>query len=189
LLAAGAHRTVAPPKKLAAVGESARPLNQYGVIRMSRRQTTIAFPDRFDAADRFEWARFRRDPQLLDRAEFLCDGDRRLIQLSLGMNLSRRQMGIAMGVTAGTITRKLRRLLTRLRDPLVIAITDSQCTLPPLHRRIGIEYFLHRASIPQLAVKHDIPRVELRAMLEYVRGWHRGVSPRDSKTPSTQDAT
>jgi hypothetical protein len=168
--------------------ENPRARFSHGVIRMSRRQTTISVLDHFDRADRFEWVRFRRDPMLLERARFLSEEDRKLVEMSLRYSLTRRQMGVALGFTAGTITRKLRHLVARLRDPLVIAIIDPACTLPPEHRQIGIEYFLHQASIPSLAVKHDTPRNEIREMVEYIRGWHRGVSPAQSPIVKTLGA-
>jgi hypothetical protein len=140
-------------------------------------QTTLSMPDRVDRSDRYEWARFRKEPALLERAKFLGEGDQKLIELSLRYNLTRRQMGTALGLTAGTITRKLRQLIARLRDPLIVAITHPDCTLPPLHRQIGIEYFLHRSPIPRLALKHEMTRTEIREMLEFIRGWHRGAAP------------
>jgi DNA-directed RNA polymerase specialized sigma24 family protein len=85
-------------------------------------------------------------------------------------------MGLALGRTAGTVTRRLRRLMRHLRDPLVVAVTDPLCTLPAEHRQITIEYFLHELSIPKIAQIHQLTRFEVREMLEYVRGWHRGVS-------------
>jgi hypothetical protein len=134
-------------------------------------------PDRVDRSDRYEWARFRKEPALLERAKFLDQNDQKLIELSLRYNLTRRQMGTALGLTAGTITRKLRQLIARLRDPLIVAITHPDCTLPPLHRQIGIEYFLHRTPTPRLASKHGMTRTEIREMLEFIRGWHRGAAP------------
>ncbi len=140
-------------------------------------QTTLSTPDRIDRSDRYEWARFRKEPALLERAKFLSGEDFKLIELSLRYNLTRRQMGVALGLTAGTVTRKLRQLIARLRDPLIVAITHEGCTLPPLHRQIGIEYFLHRSPIPTLAMKHEMTRTEIREMLEFIRGWHRGAAP------------
>ena len=132
--------------------------------------------DSLDTTQKLELIGFQRDPALLDRVKFLSDQDRALVELSLRHGLSRRKMGLALGLTAGTVTRRLRRLMSRLRDPLIVAVTDPLCTLPPEHRQITIEYFLHEISIPKIAQLHEMTRFEVREMLEYVRGWHRGVS-------------
>jgi len=137
--------------------------------------------DSLDSNQKLELVGFQRDPALLNRVKFLSDQDRALVELSLRHGLSRRKMGLALGLTAGTVTRRLRRLMNRLRDPLIVAITDPLCTLPAEHRQITIEYFLHDFPIPKIAQIHQMTRFEVREMLEYVRGWHRGVS-KESRT-------
>lgn len=126
--------------------------------------------------EKIELYRFRRDEGLLQRIRFLSEQDRLLVEMSLKYGMSRRKMASALGVTAGTVTRKLRRLLNLLNDPIVVELTDPTCPLTGEYREVGIEYFLHRLPIPQLAQRHSLSRTEIRQMLEYLRGWHRGVS-------------
>ncbi|HMB96294.1 MAG TPA: hypothetical protein VKK61_09670 [Tepidisphaeraceae bacterium] len=108
----------------------------------------------------------------------LNEKDRLLVEMALKHRLSRRQMGIILNKTPGTITRKIRRVLNLLKDPLILALADPACTLSPERRQIAIEYFLHRHSVAQLSHKHALSRNEVRTMLDYVRGWHRGITSR-----------
>jgi DNA-directed RNA polymerase specialized sigma24 family protein len=108
----------------------------------------------------------------------LSDKDRVLVEMAMKHGLSRRQMAVILGLTPGTITRKIRRVIDRLNDPLIAALADPICTLSPEHRQIAIEYFLHRHSVADLARLHALSRNEVRTMLDYVRGWHRGITSR-----------
>jgi IS30 family transposase len=106
----------------------------------------------------------------------LDDKDRLLVEMALKHGLSRRQIGLILGLTPGTITRKIRRVLSRLHDPLISALADPTCRLAPDYRQLAIEHFLHRRSVAELSRQHALSRQEIRAMLEFVRGWHRGVT-------------
>jgi DNA-directed RNA polymerase specialized sigma24 family protein len=117
-------------------------------------------------------------PNLKRLLNLLSDKDRVLVEMALKHNLSRRQMAVILGLTPGTITRKIRRVIQRLNDPLIAAVADPVCTLSPEHRQIAIEYFLHRHSVADLARRHALSKNEVRTMLDYVRGWHRGLTSR-----------
>jgi|SRR5450432_2118460 len=113
---------------------------------------------------------FNRILALLDKK------DRLLVEMAMKHHLSRRQIGQVLGRTPGTITRKIRSVINRLNDPLILALADPNCCLSPDHRQIAIEHFLHRSSIAALARQRAISRHEIRATLDYVRGWHRGIT-------------
>jgi hypothetical protein len=115
---------------------------------------------------------------LLRRYKLLGEQDRLLIDMALKHRLSRRQIGTVLGLTPGGVTRKLRRVMNRLHDPLVAALSDPDCTLAPEFRQIGIEYFLHRRPLKELSRLHRVSRQEVRSTLDYLRGWHRGISAR-----------
>jgi DNA-directed RNA polymerase specialized sigma24 family protein len=115
---------------------------------------------------------------VLDRLHLLAEKDRALVEMALKHNLTHRQVGGLLSVAPGVVTRRLHRIIRRLRDPLVVALADRTCTLPPEHRQLGIEYFLQRRSAMELAREHGLARIEVEKMLHYIRGWHRGVCAR-----------
>jgi hypothetical protein len=116
--------------------------------------------------------------QLLRRAELLLPPDRLLVQLALRNHLSRRQLAEVMGIPAGSVSRRLQRLGARLNDPLVIALLHEKCTLAADYRQLGVEYFLQDRPMRDLARSHDMPLTEVRQIITYLRGWHRGATGR-----------
>ena len=112
---------------------------------------------------------------LLARLRLLSASDRTLVEMALKHNLTRRQIASLLNITSGSVTRRLQRIVQRLRDPLVIALSDRTCTLPPEYRQLGIEYFLHRETVATLARRHQLSRGEIEKVLQYIRGWHRGI--------------
>jgi len=121
---------------------------------------------------------WRAASDVLDRVGLLCPRDQLLVELSLKNLLSRQQVGRIMGITPGAVTRKLRRLVNQLNDPLIKALTDSSCSLAPDRKRLGIDHFLHRVPVAQLMVTHRLSRYEVIQSLIFIRGWHRGLSQR-----------
>jgi DNA-directed RNA polymerase specialized sigma subunit len=72
------------------------------------------------------WSRDRPDLRgaqsaLLARAQLLAQPDRMLVELAIKNHLTQRQLAQILSVPSGTVCRRLRRLITRLSDPLVIA--------------------------------------------------------------------
>lgn len=118
-----------------------------------------------------EVLRLRARPRLLQGVPYLAQRDRALLEMSLKHGMSRRQMGMVLGLTAGTITRRLRNLTNRLSQPIVLSLTDPRCTLAGDLRQIGIEYFLHRLPQPEIARRHQMSRYELMKQIEQIRGW------------------
>jgi DNA-directed RNA polymerase specialized sigma24 family protein len=58
---------------------------------------------------------------LLKRAALLAPADRALVELAVGSSASQRQLATVLRMDAGTVTRRLKRLLGRLYDPLVLS--------------------------------------------------------------------
>src|SRR4051812_24842908 len=87
---------------------------------------------------------------LLKRAALLAPADRTLVELAVGCSASQRQLATMLHQDAGTITRRLKRLLARLYDPLVLALLDPKNPLPPEYRQLGVEHLLQGLSVRQL---------------------------------------
>lgn len=116
--------------------------------------------------------------KLRQRIELLLPDDRLLVELIMGGTISRRQAAQLMKLGTGTVTRRMQRIGARLHDPIVRHLMEPKCPLPPDYRQIGVEHFLAGLSSKKLAAKHGITSGEVSRMIEYVRGWHRGLSQR-----------
>jgi hypothetical protein len=116
--------------------------------------------------------------QLLRHAKLLPENERMLVDLAVGQRIGLRALARIVRLPPGTVTRRLRRILARLRDPLVIAMLDPHCPLQPEMRQLGVEHWLLNRSQRALAETHRITVHEVRRMLDYIRAWHRGVTQR-----------
>ena len=112
---------------------------------------------------------------LFRRAQALEPKDRLILELAYQKNLSVRQIGRILDRPAGSISRRMNRLCARLRDPLVAALLEPSCVLTSEYRQIAIEYFAQKREIRELARQRDMTPTQIRAVLNFVRGWHRGV--------------
>jgi hypothetical protein len=115
-------------------------------------------------------------PALLQRVKMLPPRDRAIIELTLSAKLSRTHVGRALGMAPGQVSRRVRVLYGRLHDPIVLALVDDRCPLAPEYRQLGIEHFLLAQSTTQLADAHRIPAGQVRRMLTFMRGWHKGAT-------------
>lgn len=104
--------------------------------------------------------------------------DRVLVELACEKNLSLRQISAILGRPAGSLSRRLNRLRETLQDPIVAALVDSHCVLTPEYRQLGLEYFAQRREIRELAKARQMTPTQIRAVLNFVRGWYRGVQRR-----------
>jgi DNA-directed RNA polymerase specialized sigma24 family protein len=109
------------------------------------------------------------------RIALLPDKDQLLLQLALEQRLSRREIGVILGLSAGNVTRRLQRLFGRLRDPLVVALAENPARLSEDVRQVGLSYFLLAETIAEIARQRNRPEREIRAVVNFIRGWHRGL--------------
>jgi DNA-directed RNA polymerase specialized sigma24 family protein len=120
---------------------------------------------------------------LLKRAALLLPDDRALMDLAIGNGASHRQLARMLNQPAGTITRRLRRIMARLYDPIVIALLEPRNPLPGEYRQLGVEHLLQGRSMRDLAELHQMPVGQVRAMLDEIRGWHRAQTARPDCSP------
>jgi hypothetical protein len=112
-----------------------------------------------------------RDAAAGDRAEPIA----KLFELLAG-GASYRLIARVLCVPAGTVCRRARRIGARLHDPLVVALLEERCPLAPEIRQMGIEHFLAARSARQIAEMHRMSPGQVRSALEFVRGWHNGIT-------------
>jgi hypothetical protein len=86
--------------------------------------------------------------------------------------VSRREVGMLLGMPHGSVTRRIQRLIQLLHDPLVVALIEDGQFLPELGREVGLAFFLWQWSIGRIGQKLDMTRYQVKRMVEQVRGWH-----------------
>ena len=112
------------------------------------------------------------------RIEFLDLADRKLLEVTVRGALSRREAGMLLGLSSGTVTRRIHVLVNRLHEPIVVALVDYGELLPELHREVGLAYFLRKWPMSMIAREMGLTQYEVKRMLAYVRGWQKGVGGR-----------
>ena len=117
---------------------------------------------------------------VLTRAGMLQPDDRILVELALKKRLTNLQLSQLLSVDAGTVSRRLHRIVNRLHDPVVVALIRPDCPLPPDYRQVALEHLLHGMTLRQIADRHLMRASQVRRMIEHVRGWHRGIACRSA---------
>jgi len=106
------------------------------------------------------------------RILFLDPSDRKLLELTVSGKLTRREAGMLVGLSSGTVTRRVRRILNLLHDPIIVALVDYGALLPELYREVGLGFFLRKQSYKQLEAEYQLSRYTLERMVQYIRVWH-----------------
>src|SRR5258706_1190650 len=88
------------------------------------------------------------------RIFFLDPADRKLLEMTVRGTLTRREAGMLVGRTCGTVTRRVRRVLERLHHPLVVALVEFGQLLPDVYAQGGLGDFPPRLSPPP--VRHQV---------------------------------
>jgi hypothetical protein len=123
-----------------------------------------------------EWEEGKKE--VLRRARWLLPEDRKIVEMVIGAQATARQAAAWAGVPAGTVSRRIARLARRLRDPVVAVLLEERCPLIEEYRQLGIEHFLQGLPERELADKHQMTRHEVCRILQFIRGWQKGISIR-----------
>jgi DNA-directed RNA polymerase specialized sigma24 family protein len=110
-----------------------------------------------------------------ERIELLLDDDRVLAQLVLRDGATHRQIAMLLKVTPGQVSRRVRAIGKRLRDPRVTALLHPHCPLEPEYRQVGVERFLQDRSVKELAAERACSTAEIRRKLDAINFWYRGL--------------
>lgn len=108
---------------------------------------------------------------LLRRAHWLPQEQQQLLQLWITGGHRVRHMAQALQINPGLLWRRLMLLRKRLRDPIVIALTDHGQSLPQQSLQIGIEFFLLKHSLADICRQRDLSIRELKGILIYLKAW------------------
>ncbi|HZZ44532.1 MAG TPA: sigma factor-like helix-turn-helix DNA-binding protein, partial [Tepidisphaeraceae bacterium] len=63
--------------------------------------------------------------EMLKYAKEMGEEDRLVLELFFRRGMTRREIGQVMGVDGGTVSRRIRRLAVRLREPVVVAVMEA----------------------------------------------------------------
>lgn len=112
-----------------------------------------------------------QESELLRRAEYLPAEARALIHGVFRHGLTLQELGELSGVPKGTVSRRLRRYLKILSDPISIAVTHPRCTLEPALRELMLAHHLGLKSVTTLTGEFQLSRQEVLDRLAAGRGW------------------
>lgn len=113
--------------------------------------------------------------QLLDRP------DRELMAVWAAGQVTIASLARVMNCHAGTITRRLRRLRTRLNDPAAQMIARYGGELSTTRRRIAVRVFVRGEMPGRVARAEGMDLREVRLMLAEIIGWVRAHQARESE--------
>lgn len=117
---------------------------------------------------------------VLRRASHLVNPDRMIVELFIRGQCSHRRIGTLLEMPHGTVTRRLRRIGQLLHDPMIVRLLDGPCPLERTDRQIAVGYFLHRRSLRDLAMMHQLSPTHVSQRVQFVRGWFRGASTKNN---------
>ena len=108
---------------------------------------------------------------------YLNDADRTLLEM-VEKGISHRLIGQALGLNAGTVSRRLAMLRSRLRSPLARCALDPVCPLPSDARLIALMHIIGGQPIRQIARLQHLTAAAVAEQLTYARGIARGATLR-----------
>ncbi|HVT87588.1 MAG TPA: hypothetical protein VHD56_01940 [Tepidisphaeraceae bacterium] len=142
---------------------------------------TLLKPQLLDSLSNRPILRNRQPAGRLERRiAHLTGSDQLMIEMALDQRRTRREIADHFHLSPGNVTRRLRRILNRLHDPLVVAIIENEESLSEEYRRLGIAYFLQDVQMADLARELRISQAQVRVMIEYIRGWYGGICAKRS---------
>lgn len=121
------------------------------------------------------WQRRLDVADLLSQADDLPPRDRLLLELVLRDGKTHREVAEAMAIPRGSVSRRVRRLLRRLHDPMVLALKSPTCPLAPGFREPALRVYRDRVSLQEVAGEFGITVTTLQRRLLFVRAWFRGL--------------
>lgn len=113
--------------------------------------------------------------ELMRRSEGMPRRDRLLLELVFRDGLTHREIAEVMRIPRGSVSRRVRRLLRRINDPLVIALGSESCPLPQSLRALALRVYRDRVRLSELAREHAVAVSTLRKRLLFVRAWFDGL--------------
>ncbi|MGN6626114.1 MAG: hypothetical protein ACTHLN_05795 [Tepidisphaeraceae bacterium] len=108
---------------------------------------------------------------------YLNEADRTLLEM-VEKGLPHRLIGQALGLNAGTVSRRLAMIRTRLHSPLARCALDPRCPLSSEARLIALMHTLGGQPVRHIARLQHLTPAAVNEHLTYARGVARGVAAR-----------
>jgi hypothetical protein len=105
---------------------------------------------------------------------FLCDADRDLA-LMCARRRSFADIGRQIGVCAGSVSRRWRKLRTRMSCPFLKAVACELHRLDEQYRALAIDYYFRDVSLGAMARQSGRSKYRIERDLQYIKGWARAL--------------
>ncbi|HEX8342871.1 MAG TPA: hypothetical protein VF624_18355 [Tepidisphaeraceae bacterium] len=127
-----------------------------------------------DAAEKRNFSSLERVGARQRKAwQWLGETDRLIVELASQGN-SQRLISRAVGITPGTVSRRLNAIQQRLGDAVTLVLLDPSTPLDDDTRSMALLHQVGRLSAPVLARQLGIAQSVVRERLRYARGIARG---------------
>lgn len=107
-------------------------------------------------------------------AAWLAPRDRMLVELQIVRRVSCRVTARLLGLHAGNVTRRVRRLRQLTDNHIVASLLANGARLEPMTRELALMHFVGGLNHSKLSDRFGIERVTVKRRLDFVRGWARG---------------
>ena len=109
--------------------------------------------------------------------EFLPESDRTLLKMSAA-GQKHRAIARSLGLSPGTISRRLAAIQSRLGSSEARVLLDPACPLPDDIRTLAIQHLVAGVSLRRLASEHRIPVAAVQIQMHFARGVVRASTRR-----------
>ena len=104
------------------------------------------------------------DKRMMRRAKHLDILDRAIFDLVLVRSIPHRYVAALLGLSEGTISRRIRKIKNLLYDKIVVLLTSDGFLSAEL-REVGLDYLLRRKPITHIAQARRMSRHQINAYL------------------------
>ena len=121
--------------------------------------------------------------QILQRAAWLDEADRKLIEQVYEHGTSPTDLAKMTGQRPYRLHRRVRRLVRRLRRPLFVFVIQNHLQWPALRRDFGVRFFLKRESLATIARRSNVSLHRVRREIDAVRvlAEREGIETNDAR--------
>ena len=106
---------------------------------------------------------------LISRSSYLDDMDKTLIRLYLVDGYSISEIALVAGISPCRVSRRLKRLLKRIRSSEYISYLRIHLRLRGIERRIGRDYFLRGISMQRISLETGCSLYRVRQIITGIR--------------------
>lgn len=129
-----------------------------------------------------DWVKYiRRDaPVSLRKSRawtYLRESDRTILEM-IEKGLSHRLIAQAVGLNAGTVSRRISLVKTRLQSPMAKLALDPTSPLPTTHRESALLHAVTGMSLREVARTRRVPLSAVTDHIRYAQGVARGMAAR-----------